>query len=445
MMDEVFEKQKSDALSLFHTTLEQMHPRRLIRDKVKLTGHVLTVSDREFILPERKRIWIAGSGKAASEMAAALSEILGDFIEDGLIICPHKTNFRDRHIQAFEASHPLPDLDSVTAGYEMLDFVRSIPDGDTLIYVMSGGSSALMCLPDGDLEVEDIRETNRLLLECGADIHEINTIRKHLSGIKGGKLAESMKRIHLINLIISDVTGNNLTDIGSGPTIPDEIPSSKAIQILKFYNIWEKIPKSVYEHLKKKNITESKKGYARRPIKARIDSFLLASAEHLADQVVRLAKEKGYHPWFSGDVYHGNVRHVARDISSMAIKTLSKNDPVEKPAVLVFVGESTVQVTGDGLGGRNQELALITAISIEGQHHVTLLSAGTDGRDGPTDAAGAICTSNTALLARKKEIEPEKYLQNNDSYHFFEKMDGLFKTGATGNNLMDLQIVLVNK
>ncbi len=444
-MDEIFEKQKSDALSLFHTALEQMHPRRLIRDKVKLTGHVLTVTDREFIIPERSRIWLAGSGKAAGEMAAALSEILEDSIEDGLIICPRKTNFRDHRIQAFEASHPLPDIDSVTAGYEMLDFVHSIPDGDTLIYVMSGGSSALMCLPEGDLEVEDISETNRLLLECGADIHEINTIRKHLSGIKGGKLAERMNRIHLINLIISDVTGNNLADIGSGPTVPDDTPCSKAIQILKYYNIWEKVPKPVYEHLRRKNIVESKAGYTRRPLKARIDSFLLASAEHLADQTVRLAKEKGYNPWFSGEVYHGNVRHVARDISSAAIQVLSKDKPVEKPAALIFVGESTVQLTGDGLGGRNQELALTAAISIEGQHHITILSAGTDGRDGPTDAAGAICSSNTALLARKKEVEPEKYLQNNDSYHFFEQMDGLLKTGATGNNLMDLQIVLVNK
>ena len=444
-MDEIFEKQRSDALSLFHTALEQMHPRRLIRDKVKLTGHVLTVTDREFIIPERSRIWVAGSGKAAGEMAAALSEILEENIVDGLIICPHKTNFRDPRIQAFEASHPLPAIDSVTAGYEMRDFVRSIPDGDTLIYVMSGGSSALMCLPEGDLEVEDISETNRLLLECGADIHEINTIRKHLSGIKGGKLAERMNRIHLINLVISDVTGNNLTDIGSGPTVPDDTPCSKAIQILKYYNIWDKVPKPVYEHLRRKNIGESKAGYMRRPLKARIDSFLLASAEHLADQTVRLAKEKGYNPWFSGEVYHGNVRHVARDISSGAIQVLSKNKPVEKPAALVFVGESTVQLTGDGLGGRNQELALTAAISIEGQHHITILSAGTDGRDGPTDAAGAICTSNTALLARKKEIEPEKYLQNNDSYHFFEQMDGLLKTGATGNNLMDLQIVLVNK
>ncbi|HKI47075.1 MAG TPA: DUF4147 domain-containing protein [Balneolales bacterium] len=444
-MDEIFEKQKSDALSLFHTALEQMHPRRLIRDKVKLTGHVLTVCDREFIIPERSRIWVAGSGKAAGEMAAALSEILGKNIEDGLIICPHKTNFRDRRIQAFETSHPLPDIDSVTAGYEMRDFARSIPDGDTLIYVMSGGSSALMCIPEGDLEIEDITETNRLLLECGADIHEINTIRKHLSGIKGGKLAERMNRIHLINLIISDVTGNNLADIGSGPTVPDDTPCSKAIQILKYYNIWEKVPKPVYEHLRRKNIVESKAGYTRRPIKARIDSFLLASAEHLADQTVRLAKEKGYNPWFSGEVYQGNVRHVARDISSTAIQVLSKNKPVEKPAALIFVGESTVQLTGEGLGGRNQELALTAAISIEGQHHITVLSAGTDGRDGPTDAAGAICTSNTALLARKKEVEPEKYLQNNDSYHFFEQLDGLLKTGATGNNLMDLQIVLVNK
>ena len=444
-MDEIFEKQKSDALSLFHTALEQMHPRRLIRDKVRLTGHVLTVSDREFIIPEKSRIWVAGSGKAAGEMAAALSEILEDNIEDGLIICPRKTNFHDRRIQAFEASHPLPDIDSVTAGYEMHDFVHTIPDGDTLIYVMSGGSSALMCLPEGDLEIEDITETNRLLLECGADIHEINTIRKHLSGIKGGKLAERMNRIHLINLIISDVTGNNLADIGSGPTVPDDTPSSQAIQVLKYYNIWNKVPKAVYEHLRIKNIEESKTGYIRRPPKARIDSFLLASAEHLADRTVRLAKEKGYNPWFSGEVYHGNVRHVARDISSTAIQVLSKNKPVEKPAALVFVGESTVQLTGEGLGGRNQELALTAAISIEGQHHITILSAGTDGRDGPTDAAGAICTSNTALLARKKEVEPEKYLQNNDSYHFFEQMDGLLKTGATGNNLMDLQIVLVNK
>jgi len=273
----------------------------------------------------------------------------------------------------------------------------------------------------------------------------MNIVRKQLSQVKGGKLLQYIKPdVTLIDLMISDVPDNRLEDIGSAPTIPKKTGFSDPLEILQRYQIMGKLPKQVQKHLENgeryDNVMAERDNQGQN---RKHHSILLSSAEHLARKAGEIAEEKAYHVKINDQPYNEDVRQISKKISSQAISVLSRNNQVEKPAALIHFGESTVQIKGDGLGGRNQELALIAALSVEGQHYITLLSVGTDGRDGPTDAAGAISTSNTALLARKKGLDPESYLQNNDSYHFFEKLDGLVKTGPTGNNLMDLQIVLV--
>ncbi len=402
---------------------------------------------KSYSLSPGQKIWVIGSGKASSSMAEGLEDALGDLIADGMVICPYGTKKRTPHIQQFEASHPIPDENSIAAGYELVDFVRQVPAGDILIYCLSGGTSSLLCLPYPELDIEDIQQVYRLLLSSGANIHEMNIVRKHLSMVKGGRLLHYMNPdVQLIDLIISDVPGDNLEDIGSGPTTPDHSTFEEAISILKKYHIYNEVPVGIQTFLHEKVQAESEESKeTKQDDIAHHHIVMLGTADKLAQRAGEIAKKRGYHVLVSDDSYNGDVKKISKKISSDAISVLSRNEPVEKPAALIFFGESSVEVKGNGKGGRNQEMALAAAISIEGQHHITLLSVGTDGRDGPTDAAGAIINSNTALVARKKGLEPEKYLQNNDSYTFFSEMDSLIKTGPTGNNLMDLQIVLVNK
>lgn len=445
-VDEIFRKQKYDALELFHSALDKMHPYSMVINTVDRENHSLIISDQTFDLSDGQKIWVAGSGKAAASMAEGLEDALKDYVQDGVIISPYGTKKRMRSIQQFQASHPVPDENSLAGTLELIDFIRTIPEGDILIYCLSGGSSSLLCLPNPELELDDIRETFHLLLGSGANIHEMNIVRKHLSQVKGGGLLQFINPgVTLIDLIISDVPDNRLEDIGSAPTIVDESSFRDAVNILKNYAIYDWIPEDIRNFLTERSEEDKSQEPKEWIAPDHHYTFLLGSAEMLAQEVGELARNKGYHVVVAEKPYNGDVRHVSKKICADAVSVLSRNEPVAKPAVLVYFGESTVEVRGDGMGGRNQELALAAALSVEGQHHITVLSIGTDGRDGPTDAAGAISNSETALLARKQNLEPEKYLADNDSYSFFKKMNDLVITGPTGNNLMDLQIVLVNK
>lgn len=446
-MDDIYRKQKEDVLDIFRLAMDKMHPYSMIIDQVNRENHDVIIAGKTYSLSPEQKIWVIGSGKASSSMAEGLEDALGDLIADGMVICPYGTKKRTPHIQQFEAAHPIPDENSIAAGYEIVDFIRQVPAGDILIYCLSGGTSSLLCLPYPELDIEDIQQTYQLLLSSGANIHEMNIVRKHLSVVKGGGLLGYMNpNVQLIDLIISDVPGDKLEDIGSGPTTPSQSTSNDVVNILHKFNIYDKIPINVRSFLNKRVQEESnEEKAAKQNDLVHHQIVMLGTANKLAQRAGEMAEKKGYHILVSSDSYNGDVKKISKKISSDAISVLSRDEPVEKPAALIFFGESSVEVKGNGKGGRNQEMALASAISVEGQHHITMLSVGTDGRDGPTDAAGAIINSNTALVARKKGLEPENYLQNNDSYTFFSEMDSLIKTGPTGNNLMDLQIVLVNK
>jgi glycerate 2-kinase len=444
-VDDIYQKQRNDVLEIFHQAMEQMHPRQLMKREISLENNILSIRNTDTELKDGQNIWVIGTGKASASMAEGLEEVLGDRIKDGMIIVPEGTKSGTKIIQTFTGNHPLPGDDSLASTYELIDFIKKIPGDDILLYCLSGGTSALLCMPKEGLELKDLQKTYKILLESGANIHEMNIVRKQLSQVKGGGLLSFLNQdLQLIDLVISDVPDNRLEDIGSAPTLKKNTGYSDVMNILEKYEIFDKIPDRVRNHLQEgyrfeggipaKKVNGQKRDH---------ESLLLSSAEHLAKKSGELAEDIGYHVKVSDHVYNDDVRNVARRISADAISVLSRKEPVELPAALIYFGESTVNVTGNGLGGRNQELALRASLSIEGQHYITILSAGTDGRDGPTDAAGAISTSETALLARKKGLNPESYLHNNDSYHFFEKLDGLLITGPTGNNLMDLQIVLV--
>lgn len=389
------------------------------------------------------RFWLLGAGKASISMAQSVIDTVGIRAQDGIIITNEETSFL-KDVQIFNGSHPLPDESSISASYELLALARKIPKGETVIFCLSGGASSLLCIPPKGIEIEELAETYELLLNSGAPIKEMNVVRKHLCLLKGGQLAQALHHTNLITLISSDVPNNDLETIGSAPTICDTSTFKDAFQVLKRFKLWNEVPHSIRIHIAKGMAGDfpdtPKPGVNDHPNHI---VQVISKASSFAKQVEQKLKKEGFNTWVADSAYTEDVRKVSKMICSKAISILSNNESIKKPAALIFYGESTVEVKGSGKGGRNQELALISAISIEGQHSISMLSIGTDGIDGPTDAAGAMISSETTLLARKKKINPEKYLQNNDSYHFHEEMQTLIKIGATGNNLMDLQVVII--
>mgnify|MGYP001627773625 CR=1 FL=1 len=391
------------------------------------------------------KVYLVAVGKGSLKMASQIVEKYGNQIYDGIVISGDREGFISNNVQVFGGSHPVPDSNTVAASYEVLDFVRKIPPDNTLIFCISGGTSSMLTIPPFGIEIDEIGVLYELLLKSGASIQEMNIVRKHVCDLKGGKLAEELRHINLISLIESDVPGDEISTIGSGPTVADPSTFVEAVRILKNNEIWESVPISIQEHLicgVEGYIPENPKPDGFKPLNHTIQ--LLSSSDIMKKRLAKYLESEGYNIWIRKEAYAGSVQKVAKEICGKAVSILSGNNQIKKPAALVYQGESTVQVKGNGKGGRSQELALMIALSIEGQHSISLLSMDTDGIDGTTDVAGAIVNSNTTLLARKNKVEPEKLLSDNNSYEFHKKSETHLRTGPTGVNLMDLQVVLIN-
>ncbi len=439
---ELYQKQKKDIEHLFRHGLEEVSPENTVRSAVSLEDDRLTICGRSYALPVDRRIWVFGSGKAAGRMALELEAILGKRVYDGIVICPYGLKTSTKRIQQFEAAHPVPDLNSLTATYELVDVASDVQESDLVIYLLSGGSSSLLCMPCEELEFDEVRVLYRQLLQCGAPIGEVNKIRKSISQVKGGRLRAHFGNATVELLAVSDVPGNEPADIGSGPLIDDHVSPGEALELIRKYGIDKKIPPAILRFLERGGAREDR---AYDASGRTTHTTVAASVEKVAETVRGEAETMGYKTWVDQEFVTGEARLVAKKIAEKAVDVLARDKPVAKPAALIFYGESTVTVTGSGKGGRNQELALSAAMALEGRHCITLLSGGTDGRDGETNAAGAIVNGQSALDARENGVKPESYLENNDSHTFFRKTDGLLVTGVTGNNLMDIQIVLVEK
>lgn len=455
-MDTTYKRQSNILRQALYNALNVMSPGQVVHNSVQCARNKEIVrvsisnsnshshSTTDFAVRSDANIWVFGTGKAAPRMAVALEEILGDSIKDGIVISHDISQTQTNIVQQFKGDHPLPTSESIAATYELVELAQKTRPGDLVLFCVTGGSSALLALPGGDLGLEDLRQTHHLLLNSGAGIHEINTVRKHLSAVKGGQLLPYFQGCQLLNLIISDVPGDNPAFIGSGSTVFDDTTYKDAQAILTERGIWGDLSSHVQNH-----ILAGIKGMKPETVKADDSSyvnpstFLLGTARKLADTVAKNLEEQQINTWILEESYDEPIGAISKRISRDAISVLKQDRPVKKPAALIYYGESMVHVTGSGLGGRNQHMALSMALSIEGQHHISLLSVGTDGRDGPTDSAGALVNASTILTARENGLDPEAYLKNDDSYHFFEKTGDHIKMGATGNNLMDLQVVLV--
>ncbi len=399
-------------MSIFRAGLAAADPEQAVRRHLRLDP------------AKYERIFVVGAGKASARMAVALEAALGKHITSGLLNVKDGHTAKLRRIELNECGHPIPDQRGVDGARRIAEIAKSAGRRDLVIALISGGASALLPLPADPITLAEKQETTRLLLACGANIHEMNAVRKHLSAIKGGRLASLAAPAPVISLILSDVVGDDLPVIGSGPTVPDPSTFADALAILDRFQLRARVPAAV-RHRLEQGSDETPKTLTN------VRNKIVGSNRLAMQAAAKAARALGYRTLVLSSCIEGETREVAR-VHSAILK--------EHTGCVLSGGETTVTLRGEGLGGRNQEFVLAAAIDMAGLPNAIVLSAGTDGSDGPTDAAGAIADGGT--VARALPLEARKFLDANDSYHFFESAGGLIKTGPTGTNVMDLRILL---
>ncbi|MGA2114938.1 MAG: glycerate kinase [Bryobacteraceae bacterium] len=387
-----------------------------------------------------QRIFVLGAGKAGASMAHAAERVLGSRITAGLL------NVKDghlaplAHIELQQARHPLPDERGVAGSQRIAALAESAGSGDLVLCLISGGGSALLPLPADGITLAEKQEVTKLLLACGADIYEINTLRKHLSRIKGGQLARMAAPATVEALLLSDVIGDDLSVIGSGPTAPDASTFADAAAIVDRYGLRPRLPEAVRLRLERGTrgeIAETPKPGD--PLFERVRNTVVGGNRLALDRAAACADALGFRTLVLASTIQGETRDVARMHAAIAREVVETGRPAAPPAAIISGGETTVNLRGDGLGGRNQEFVLAAAIDIAGLPNVVVFSAGTDGTDGPTDAAGAVADGET--LARNPAAAA--YLERNDSYHYFAPLGDLVMTGPTKTNVADVHILLI--
>jgi len=431
---------RSSALSIFRAALATADARAAVHRAMQREGARLRVAGRVYDLARVQRVFVIGFGKASAAMAQAVEEIGGEKIVGGAVSVKYAHTAPLHKIELTEAGHPLPDENSLRGAEKILALLRATTPDDLVICVISGGGSALLESLAPGISLDDLRATTEVLLRAGATINEINTLRKHLSQVKGGQLARH-SRAPIISLILSDVLGSPLDVIASGPTAPDSTTFADARDLLARHGIRAQLPANVVAHLERLDLADTPK--ADDPIFARVHNVIIADNAIACDAAMDAARELGFHALLLSTFVQGEAREVAKLFAASAREIATSDRPVARPACLIAGGETTVTLRGQGKGGRNQELALAAAIEIAGMREVVVLSGGTDGTDGPTDAAGAIADGDTLARAGERGLDARAFLARNDAYHFFQPLDDLLITGPTNTNLNDVIIVLV--
>jgi len=432
------------ALAILDAALASVDPVVAVKKHLSLEGDILYVGGRVYDLSCFCHVYVVGAGKASGAMAQALEEILGERITLGLVNVKYGYSAPTQRVLLQEAGHPLPDEAALSATGKIVDLLCDADEGDLIISLISGGGSALLTLPWEGISLEEMRRLTDSLLRCGTTINEINAVRKHISQVKGGRLARLAYPASLITLILSDVVGDPLDMIASGPTVPDTTTYADAWRALERYELVDKVPPAIVCHLelgKAGQIEETPKDGD--PVFERTYDLIIGNNRQAALAAVKKAQELGFNALLLTTYMEGEAREVAKVLAALAKEVVHYGKPVARPACLVLGGETTVTVRGDGLGGRNQEMALAAALAIEGMEDILILCAATDGSDGPTDAAGAIAEGDSVARARQLGLDARAYLANNDSYHFFQALGDLIITGPTNTNVNDLAIVFV--
>ncbi|RTZ94485.1 MAG: glycerate kinase [Deltaproteobacteria bacterium] len=392
------------------------------------------------------RLFVVGAGKAASRMALAIEEIAGDAITEGLVVTKYGYVSPLKRIRQIEAGHPVPDEKGVRGAREIEQLLKETRPEDLVLVLISGGGSSLLPYPAEGITLQDKQAVTQLLLSCGANIHEMNTVRKHLSGIKGGQLARMAAPAHVVSLILSDVIGDNLSVIASGPTAPDDSTFGDALEILSRFELTDKVPPEVITRLKDGDAGKIRETPdSRDPIFKKAFFRFIGSNQIALEAAAKKADTLGYRPITLTNAACGEAREIAKYFAAIARQAVKHHQPLPPPVCILSGGEPTVTLTGNGKGGRNQEFALAAGLEIGDLEDVLVASVGTDGSDGPTDAAGGYADGEMLRKARAHGLDPRDFLARNDAYHFLERLGYLIKTGPTGTNVMDIQIILHRK
>jgi glycerate 2-kinase len=448
--DSILKSSHADViLAVQRAALAAVDPGGAVRRQVRRQGDLLTIGGRTYDLAATGRIWVVGGGKAAASMTAALHTVVGDRLAGGLVVTkyghaePRLACAGDTGpVEVVEAGHPLPDEAGVAGTRRMADLLAGATGCDLVLAVISGGGSALLTLPAEGLSLADMQRTTDLLLRSGATIVELNTVRKHLSQIKGGGLARLAGGASVVSLILSDVVGDPLDAIASGPTVSDPTTFADAWDVLGRYDLVERLPSAVRQRLQAGldgTVADTPKPGA--ALFQRVQNVIVGNNRLAAEAAVQAAQGWGVNALLLSTFVEGEAREVARVAAALAKELVGHDRPVCRPACLVWGGETTVTVRGGGLGGRNQELALAAAVAMDGLPNILLVALGTDGTDGPTDAAGAVATGETVARARALGLDPVAHLENNDAYPFFDALGDLIRTGPTGTNVNDLLFI----
>ncbi len=437
----------SEITGLFNEGLEAVRPGVIINGTVSLESGTLLINYPDGVfstdLSQYDNVIVIGAGKASAAMAAGLEKVLGDRISFGAVVTKYGFGEKLSRIKLLQAGHPVPDKAGVKASEKILEICSRAGANDLIISLLSGGASSLLPLPVKGISLDDKIEFTRQMLSSGASIEEINQIRKHLSDIKGGGLLKYSAPARLVSLILSDVVGDRLDVIASGITVPVERSYEKCLLIVDKYKLRESLPGAVLKHLQTgagaKPGHDTGAGYLPHP-----ENIIIGNNGLALEKIREKAAGLGYITKIMDRALTGEARIVGRRIAREAVSFAKDQALPGKKYCFLYGGETTVTLKGKGRGGRNQELALAAAIELKDTGGITILSGGTDGNDGPTDAAGAVCDGETYRQGTKLGMEAQEYLERNDSYHFFKAIKRLLVTGPTGTNVMDVQIVLLS-
>jgi glycerate 2-kinase len=412
--------------------LDAVEPGEAVRRYLSLEEDTLSIAGTP--LEVKGKLYVLGIGKAATPMARAAVDFLGRRLSAGLVVTKHRPVAPIPGAEIIEGGHPVPDERSLAAGKRVEEFVRSLSADDLLICLLSGGGSALATLPVEGVPLQDLRSLTASLLECGARIDEINILRRQLDRLKGGGLARMASPARVASLVLSDVAGNALEDIASGPTARDPTTAEDALAVLDHYGLKKQTSATISKVLKRRTKPPMDNDH----LFSRIHNIIVGSNLIAAQAALKQAADEGFYPYLLRADLQGEAREAARDLSIQLRWAWKMGDPVPRPACLIAGGETTVTLQGNGRGGRNTELALASVSELADFPEVMLVTLATDGEDGDTDAAGAVVTGETWRLAVAQEMNATEFLNRNDSYSYFNELDDLLKPGPTGTNVNDL-------
>ncbi len=435
---------RRDANAIAQAALRAADAGNAVRRHVQRRGSMLRVARRKLALANFDRVFILAVGKAAGSMAAVLEELIEGYLTAGLLVTKHgHPSSKSPRMTSLAAAHPVPDESGLQAAQHVQQLLRELNARDLLLVAVSGGASALLPAPAESLNLSDKQQTTNLLLQCGATIAELNVIRKHLSGLKGGRLAALAYPATVVGLLLSDVIGDDLSVIGSGLTAPDLSTFAEALAVFDRFHLLSSLPSAIRNYLETgaagQRPETPKPGD---PVFDNVYNVVVGNNRQALEAAHRAARKLGYRAAILSSTLSGETREAAAVHAAILREVRQYHSPLRSPACLLSGGETTVTIRGQGKGGRNQEFALAAALLLDGLENVLSLSLGTDGTDGPTDAAGAWATGTTAGRARTLGLDPEAHLARNDSYPLFAALEDLIHTGPTGTNVMDINLLL---